>query len=323
MTTAYGIVVLGKVKEGKYSEFRAVADGHFSRQLDGREPGATCAAILEPPEDEPESWCFFEQWQTEAEYDAHTKTENLKLFMNLTGDFMDGGPTIIKTSMKHYERIAHGGRKYGILVEAKVKEGKMDEFMKAVDAHFLRQLDGREPNATCATIIEAAADEPDKIRLFEQWDSKRDYAAHSKPNDNLKDFLEAAGSLWEDVILKEFPMQHYERSKPGVSAPPAGATEMRVTMKKSPGLYVKSAASFFTGVEAKAAEDGKEAVDAKPSVEFLRISGLGEAVGVAVNTASRIEADGLGEILKTQTAYPPMPGSGRGCAQIVIDMKRK
>jgi quinol monooxygenase YgiN len=278
---------------------------------------------LEPPKDAPDSWCFFEQWQTKADYDAHSETENLKLFLNLAGDLMDGGPTIIKTSMKHYERIAHSGRKYGILVEGKVKGGKMDEFKHAADAHFTRQLDGREPNATCATIIEAAADEPDKIRFFEQWDSKRDYAAHSKPNDNLKVFMEAAGSLWEDVIVKEFPMHHYARSKPGVSAPPAGATEMRVTMKKSPGFYVKSAASFFKGVEAKADEDGKTVVAAKPSVEFLRISGLGDAVGVAVNTASRVEADGLGEILKMQTAYPPMPGSGRGCAQIVIDMKRK
>jgi len=118
-------------------------------------------------------------------------------------------------------------------------------------------------------------------------------------------------------------MQHYERSDPGVCAPPAGATEMRVTVKQSLGFYVKSATSFFRGVQAKTAEDGKEAVEAKPSLQFLRISGLGNVVGVAANTSSRIQADGFGETMRTQTAYPPMPGSGRGCAQIVIDMKRK
>jgi len=56
---------------------------------------------------------------------------------------MAGPIIIIKASMKQCERVAHSGRKYGIIVEGKVNEGKLDEFMKAVDAHFRRQLDGR------------------------------------------------------------------------------------------------------------------------------------------------------------------------------------
>jgi len=56
MAAAYGILAHGKVKDGKCSEFRVVGDGHFSTLLDGRETGALCAAILEPPKDAPDSW---------------------------------------------------------------------------------------------------------------------------------------------------------------------------------------------------------------------------------------------------------------------------
>mmetsp|Transcript_60179 Transcript_60179/g.171066 ORF Transcript_60179/g.171066 Transcript_60179/m.171066 type:complete len:105 (-) Transcript_60179:263-577(-) len=98
--------------------------------------------------------------------------------------------------------------------------------------------------------------------------------------------------------------------------------EMKVSMKKGIGFYIRAASSFLKGVEAREAADGKEAVEAKEPVDELKISGLGEAINAAVTAATRAEADGIGEITKVETQYPDM-ASGRGCAQIIITVKRK
>merc|ERR1712124_213237 len=97
----------------------------------------------------------------------------------------------------------------------------------------------------------------------------------------------------------------------------AEVMEMKVSMKKPANFYIRSAQSFFKGVDAKPATDGKEAVEAKPPVEELKISGLGEAIGAAVTAATRCEAEGFATISKIETQYPDM-ASGRGCAQIAI-----
>merc|ERR1719199_2407160 len=97
--------------------------------------------------------------------------------------------------------------------------------------------------------------------------------------------------------------------------------EMKVSNKKGIGFYIRAAGSFLKGVEAQAASEGKEAVEAKAPVDSLKISGLGEAINVAVAAAARMEADGLGTISKIETEYPDMT-SGRGCAQIVISVSR-
>ena len=98
---------------------------------------------------------------------------------------------------------------------------------------------------------------------------------------------------------------------------------MKVTAKRSAGFYAGSACSFLRGVDAKPADGDKEATEAKPAVDYLRISGLGEAINTAVAAASKVEAEGLGSIVKVQTCYPEMEGSGRGVAQILIDVKKK
>jgi quinol monooxygenase YgiN len=139
----------------------------------------------------------------------------------------------------------------------------------------------------------------------------------AKLKDPLKDLNPTywetdSGSFW-----------HPGPSDPKVAPAPEGATEMKVTMKKGTGFYINAACSFLRGVEAKPAEDGKEAQEAKPSVEYLRISGLGEAIPVAIASAQKAVNVDLGTIIKVQTAYPSMEGSGRGCGQIIIDMKRK
>jgi len=107
--------------------------------------------------------------------------------------------------------------------------------------------------------------------------------------------------------------------------PPAadGATEMKVTAKRSAAFYAASACSFLRGVEAKPAEGDKPAVEAKPAVNDLRISGLGEAINTAVSAALKVEAEGLGTITRVQTAYPEMDGSGRGVPQVFVDVKKK
>mmetsp|Transcript_42123 Transcript_42123/g.91822 ORF Transcript_42123/g.91822 Transcript_42123/m.91822 type:complete len:112 (+) Transcript_42123:113-448(+) len=100
-----------------------------------------------------------------------------------------------------------------------------------------------------------------------------------------------------------------------------GVMEMKVSNKKGINFYVRSASAFLKGVEAKEAVGDKEAVPAKDPVDVLKISGLGEAINVAVLAAVSAEGDGLGKISKVETEYPEMP-SGRGCAQIMITMLR-
>merc|ERR1740121_3009356 len=98
--------------------------------------------------------------------------------------------------------------------------------------------------------------------------------------------------------------------------------EMKVSTNKSVGFYIRAATSFLKGIEAREATDDKAAVEAKDPVDMLTISGLGEAINTAVAAATRAEADGLGEITKVETQYPDMT-TGRGCARIVIEVKRK
>ena len=52
------------------------------------------------------------------------------------------------------------------------------------------------------------------------------------------------------------------------------------------------------------ASEGKEALEAKAPVDKLNISGLGEAINVAVAAAARMEADGVATITKIETQCP-------------------
>merc|ERR1719284_1444419 len=98
--------------------------------------------------------------------------------------------------------------------------------------------------------------------------------------------------------------------------------EMKVSMKKGIGFYMRAATSFLKGIDAKPAEGDKPAIEAKPAVDELKISGLGEAINCAVSVATKVEADGLATVTKIETNYPEMT-SGRGCAQITITVKKK
>jgi len=98
-----------------------------------------------------------------------------------------------------------------------------------------------------------------------------------------------------------------------------GAVELKVSLKKAKGFYERAVLSFLKGVDAKPAIEGKEAMEAKPAVENLRISGTGEACSVAIAAALHVEADGAGTITSIQTTQL----SGKQCAQILIDVRKK
>mmetsp|Transcript_79155 Transcript_79155/g.221898 ORF Transcript_79155/g.221898 Transcript_79155/m.221898 type:complete len:115 (+) Transcript_79155:102-446(+) len=97
-----------------------------------------------------------------------------------------------------------------------------------------------------------------------------------------------------------------------------GKVDMKVTTKKPPTFYVRSAKNFFTGLETEGGEK-------KEPVDELNISGLGEAINAAVAAATALETEGLGKIAKVETSYPGMSSNGaeRGCPRIVIKVVKK
>lgn len=87
---------------------------------------------------------------------------------------------------------------------------------------------------------------------------------------------------------------------------------LKVTVSKGSGFYVRAARNFLEG--------NKE----KDAVDSIQISGLGNAITSAAVVASRLEKDGIGKITKVITAYPEMTAgkSERGVAQLVITMEK-
>eukprot|EP00413_Alexandrium_margalefii_P038238 CAMPEP_0204600612 /NCGR_PEP_ID=MMETSP0661-20131031/55546_1 /ASSEMBLY_ACC=CAM_ASM_000606 /TAXON_ID=109239 /ORGANISM="Alexandrium margalefi, Strain AMGDE01CS-322" /LENGTH=389 /DNA_ID=CAMNT_0051611429 /DNA_START=1 /DNA_END=1170 /DNA_ORIENTATION=- len=98
--------------------------------------------------------------------------------------------------------------------------------------------------------------------------------------------------------------------------------ELRVTTKKSIGFYVRAASGFLRGADAREAGDDGEALEARPPVDFLRVTALGDAINVAAAVVGRLEAEGVGEVMGVQTSFPRAPG-GRICSQMVVRVKRK
>jgi len=89
--------------------------------------------------------------------------------------------------------------------------------------------------------------------------------------------------------------------------------DMKVTTKKSVGFYIKSAKSFFLGVEDK---DGNK----KDPVDVLSVSGLGDAINVAVAAATVVQAEGLAGITKIETTYTEMEKGS--CPRILITLTK-
>mmetsp|Transcript_30126 Transcript_30126/g.76106 ORF Transcript_30126/g.76106 Transcript_30126/m.76106 type:complete len:249 (+) Transcript_30126:39-785(+) len=91
---------------------------------------------------------------------------------------------------------------------------------------------------------------------------------------------------------------------------PEGFVDMKLSSRNGVAFYARAARLFLRGAE------GKE------PVAGLRVLALGDAIGTAAALAARVESEGLGRVTALQTAYPEMPPSGRGCAQISIDIER-
>merc|ERR1740121_3570923 len=87
-------------------DFLALAQGHFDRQHDGREENANMATILQPAAaEDADTIYFFEQWQTQADYEAHSApNENLKAFLDACPALLNGPPEVREGSMPHWER---------------------------------------------------------------------------------------------------------------------------------------------------------------------------------------------------------------------------
>lgn len=221
-STRYGILLELKSKDGKMDELLEMSKEHFNRQLDGREPNATCASILLPTTENPNTVSFWEQWTSKEDYDLHANppNENLLHFFGIATPLLDGPPSLVECPMEHFELHNTAGTKYGIIVETKIQPKNMDEMMNASRGHFERQLDGREPNATCASILTAVTktdggegeETRQTLRFFEQWEAKTDYDPTHKNSENLKAFFGVAGKLMEETSLKEYHMQHFVKS---------------------------------------------------------------------------------------------------------------
>lgn len=83
--------------------------------------------------------------------------------------------------------------------------------------------------------------------------------------------------------------------------------ELKVTAKKAAEFYVRAATGFLTG-------------DKQDPVENLEITGLGNAIPVAVNVGLQIQEENKGKVVSIKTDYPGINQS-RGVAQIRVSVK--
>lgn len=90
--------------------------------------------------------------------------------------------------------------------------------------------------------------------------------------------------------------------------------EMKVSTKKDPGFFFRAARVFLQGAEEK------EGLPARRPVDELKVSGLGEAIKVAVNLCTRLEGEGLAIIDGVETYYQEMDKSSS--PQIIIHLRR-
>mmetsp|Transcript_52479 Transcript_52479/g.122448 ORF Transcript_52479/g.122448 Transcript_52479/m.122448 type:complete len:612 (+) Transcript_52479:46-1881(+) len=96
--------------------------------------------------------------------------------------------------------------------------------------------------------------------------------------------------------------------------------EMKVSLKKGVGFFIRAASVFLQGAEAREATDSFDARPAREPVDELQVSGLGDAISVAIAVAQRMEADGLAEIVSVETRYQELPDSYS--PQLVVRLRR-
>mmetsp|Transcript_140795 Transcript_140795/g.243235 ORF Transcript_140795/g.243235 Transcript_140795/m.243235 type:complete len:328 (+) Transcript_140795:97-1080(+) len=244
------------------------------------------------------------------------------------GFILDGFPRTTAQAEKLDEELAKTDEKVGSVIELNVPDEILEE---RICGRWIHKASGRsyhvkfnppkslgdaEPSAetmkddeTGEPLMQRGDDTAEALvkRLKSYHDETEPILERYKDVAHKVDANQAMSVVWSDLE--------------DVLPPPPGTMEMKVSIKKGMGFYIRAAAAFLKGVEAKEATDDKPAVAKLDPVDELRISGLGEAVNVAITSAVRVEADGLGKITKIQTKYPSMP-NGRGCALMKITIKR-
>ena len=97
-------------------------------------------------------------------------------------------------------------------------------------------------------------------------------------------------------------------------------TEMKVSRKQPIRFYMRAAEAFFRGTVKTAKSE------AKPAVENMTISALGNAINTAIACATNLERNDLAEVVQIETNYTLVKGGGgnvnRRSPQIQIQMKR-
>jgi len=92
-------------------------------------------------------------------------------------------------------------------------------------------------------------------------------------------------------------------------------TNVKVTCKQTVGFYVRACRSFLEGVPAKEATDKKDAVEARPAVDTICVSSLGNAIAVQGAVVGRLKALGVAEVVSVSTDYPKIP-NGKITSQV-------
>ena len=183
MADRYGIVVVLKAKEGKIDELIELGKGHFVRQHDGREPGATCASIIMPLPDEPNTVRFFEQvwkfWQCSFPHFC----------------------VFVEIPCWSFCPTAHGAFH-------KIEAVALVQTFKSIPWRLTTRYREQWKLTNCYFSFHDIV-----LRAVpEKWIDKESYELHSAPNENLAVFLEAAGPILDGApIVLSSPMLHYEK----------------------------------------------------------------------------------------------------------------
>mmetsp|Transcript_104124 Transcript_104124/g.164457 ORF Transcript_104124/g.164457 Transcript_104124/m.164457 type:complete len:328 (-) Transcript_104124:297-1280(-) len=244
------------------------------------------------------------------------------------GFILDGFPRTIKQAEMLDEILAKNNEKVNSVIELKVPDSILEERIcgrwihKASGRSYHTKFNPPKSLGDKEAVAENMKDDETGEPLMQRSDDtaealvKRLKGYHDEPEPILDKYKTVAhrvnanqhmSAVWSDLE--------------DVLPVPDGTMEMKVTMKKSSGFYVKSAAAFLKGVDAVEATEDKEAKPKLEPVDNLKVSGLGAAINTAISVAVQTEAAGLGKITSICTKNPMMP-NGRGCAQIIIMMKR-
>lgn len=243
------------------------------------------------------------------------------------GFILDGFPRTVKQAEMLDDLLKETGDKVESVIEFNVPDATLEE---RICGRWIHKASGRSYHVKFNPPKSLGGKEPSAETMK---DDETGEACMQRADDTAEALVKRLKSYHDETvpILNRYKtVAHKVNANQKIDAvwedteeclPMEGVVDMKVTMKKGASFYVRAATTFLKGAEGREASEGKEALPALKPVDELKVSGLGEAVNVAVTVASRAEADGLAKIVKIKTRYPEMT-SGRGCGQIMIHLKR-